>query len=84
MRQGSDKAKPITDQWLPAFVIVDDRDKPVGTIEVFSCSFSSCFLVVFNTWIQQSQLIQAASYVLILLIMHLCSSVLTGPKAHLP
>ena len=25
--------KPVSDQWLPPFVIVDDKDKPVGTIE---------------------------------------------------
>jgi 2,3-bisphosphoglycerate-independent phosphoglycerate mutase len=24
---------PVSDQWLPPFVIVDDKDKPVGTIE---------------------------------------------------
>ena len=36
--------KPVTDQWLPPFVIVDDDDKPVGTIEdgdaVRSCLMS--------------------------------------------
>ncbi len=26
--------KEVTDQWLPPFVIVDDEDKGVGTIEV--------------------------------------------------
>ena len=26
--------KPVSDQWLPPFVIVDDAGKPVGTIEV--------------------------------------------------
>ena len=25
--------KPVSDQWLPPFVIVDDDDKPVGPIE---------------------------------------------------
>ena len=25
--------KPVSDQWLPPFVIVDDDKKPVGTIE---------------------------------------------------
>ncbi|KAK9811625.1 hypothetical protein WJX72_007216 [[Myrmecia] bisecta] len=28
-----DEAKPISDQWLPPFVIVDSDDKPVGTVE---------------------------------------------------
>jgi len=28
-----DEAKPITDQWLPPFVIVDSDDKPVGTVQ---------------------------------------------------
>ena len=27
------EATPVTDQWLPPFVIVGDDDKPVGTIE---------------------------------------------------
>lgn len=30
----NDKEKPVSDQWLPPFVIVDDQDKPVGPIEV--------------------------------------------------
>ena len=30
--QGGEE-KPVTDQWLPPFVIVDDDDEPVGTIE---------------------------------------------------
>lgn len=25
--------KPVSDQWIPPFVIVDDDDKPVGPIE---------------------------------------------------
>jgi hypothetical protein len=25
--------KPVSDQWLPPFVIVDDDKKPVGTVE---------------------------------------------------
>lgn len=25
--------KPVSDQWIPPFVIVDDDDKPVGSIE---------------------------------------------------
>ena len=36
--QEGDGSKPVTDQWLPPFVIVGDDDKPVGTIEVFSPS----------------------------------------------
>ena len=32
--QEGDGAKPVTDQWLPPFVVVGDDDKPVGTIEV--------------------------------------------------
>ncbi len=30
--QGGEE-KPVSDQWLPPFVIVDDDDKPVGPIE---------------------------------------------------
>ena len=25
--------KPVSDQWLPPFVVVDDAGKPVGTVE---------------------------------------------------
>ena len=32
--QEGDGSKPVTDQWLPPFVIVGDDGKPVGTIEV--------------------------------------------------
>ena len=32
--QNADKDKPVSDQWLPPFVIVDKEDKPVGTVEV--------------------------------------------------
>ena len=32
LAQGGEE-KPVSDQWLPPFVIVDDDDKPVGTIE---------------------------------------------------
>ncbi len=28
-----DEEKPVSDQWLPPFVIVDDAGKPVGTVE---------------------------------------------------
>ena len=32
--QKGDGKKEVSDQWLPPFVIVDEQDKPVGTIEV--------------------------------------------------
>ena len=32
--QAGDGKKPVTDQWLPPFVVVDEDGKPVGTIEV--------------------------------------------------
>ena len=32
--QKGDGKKEVSDQWLPPFVIVDEDDKPVGTIEV--------------------------------------------------
>ena len=31
--QKEDSDKPVSDQWLDSFVIVDEEDKPVGTIE---------------------------------------------------
>lgn len=31
--QAGDGDKPVSDQWLPPFVIVDDKGVPVGTIE---------------------------------------------------
>ena len=30
--------KPVSDQWVPAFVITDDKDQPVGSIQVPLCS----------------------------------------------
>lgn len=33
MQKGGADGKPVSDQWLPPFVIVDDRKKPVGTVE---------------------------------------------------
>jgi len=32
--QAGEKDKPVSDQWLDPFVIVDKNDKPVGTVEV--------------------------------------------------
>ena len=29
--------KPVSDQWLEPFVIVDKDDRPVGTVEVSAC-----------------------------------------------
>ena len=38
--------KPVSDQWIPPFVIVDDKDRPVGPIEVTvahrSCIHHTC------------------------------------------
>jgi 2,3-bisphosphoglycerate-independent phosphoglycerate mutase len=33
LRKGGADGKPVSDQWLPPFVIVDDDKKPVGTVE---------------------------------------------------
>ncbi len=33
MQKGGADGKPVSDQWLPPFVIVDDKKKPVGTVE---------------------------------------------------
>ena len=40
MQEGEGKG-PVTDQWLPPFVVVGDDNKPVGTIEVILC-IQSC------------------------------------------
>ena len=33
MQEGGGEG-PVTDQWLPPFVVVDEQDKAVGTVEV--------------------------------------------------
>ncbi len=33
VQKGGEDGKPVSDQWLPPFVIVDDDKKPVGTVE---------------------------------------------------
>ena len=43
--QEGDGSKPVTDQWLPPFVIVGDDGKPVGTIEVSPQSLPCAFEV---------------------------------------
>ena len=30
--------KPVSDQWVPAFVITDDKGQPVGTVQVLLCT----------------------------------------------
>ena len=32
--KAGEKDKPVSDQWLDPFVIVDENDKPVGPVEV--------------------------------------------------
>ncbi len=44
--------KPVSDQWIPPFVIVDDNGKPVGPVEASSFSYW-CLLMVHNTWWQR-------------------------------
>ncbi len=34
--------KPVSDQWIPPFVIVDEEDRPVGPIQASSCAASCC------------------------------------------
>jgi len=38
--------KPVSDQWVPAFVIIDDKDKPVGTIQVLRSAQDTNILVL--------------------------------------
>lgn len=52
--QEGDGSKPVTDQWLPPFVIVGDNGKPVGTIEVSPQSSACANEVSANLHIQPS------------------------------
>ena len=47
MMQKPKNGKPVSDQWVPAFVITDDKDNPIGTIQVFcSAQNTTSFLLV--------------------------------------
>ena len=53
--QNADKDKPVSDQWLPPFVIVDKEDKPVGTIEVSPPPLQE---VAYSQYVQRNKLLQ--------------------------
>ena len=53
--QNADKDKPVSDQWLPPFVIVDKEDKPVGTIEVSPPRIED---VGYSRFVQHNKLLQ--------------------------
>lgn len=41
--------KPVSDQWIPPFVIVDDDNNPVGPIEASSSSTSVHLMILQRT-----------------------------------